>query len=95
MKATWRRGLMIAVAAAAAVLSTACAPHQASPGNASFSTAPEIPASPAPPSAASPAHMRQLIHPTAGKYFGVEADGAPDSLAPVQAFASRRAGIPI
>ena len=47
-------------------------------------------ASPAPSTRASapPYNVSGLLHPATGKYFGIEADGAPDSLAPVQAFAA-------
>jgi mannan endo-1,4-beta-mannosidase len=47
-------------------------------------------ASPAASSQASapPYNVTGLLHPATGKYFGIEADGAPDSLAPVQAFAA-------
>ena len=38
--------------------------------------------------AAKPYNVSGLLHPATGKYFGIEADGAPDSLAPVQAFAA-------
>jgi len=35
-----------------------------------------------------PYNISGLLHPAAGKYLGLEADGAPDSLAPVESFAA-------
>ena len=46
-------------------------------------------ASPAPSSGQQQALQRSgLLHPGSGKFFGIEADGAPDSLGPVSTFAA-------
>jgi glycosyl hydrolase family 26 len=84
------RALLVpALAAAAAVtLLGGCgviSPHSQAVGNAGSSTHSNAPA--ATPSASLPYNMSGLLDPTGGKFFGVEAEGAP-SLAPVNAFAT-------
>jgi len=47
------------------------------------------PASPKPsPSSIKPYNVSELLDPRAGKFMGIEANGAPDSIAPLTAFAS-------
>jgi Glycosyl hydrolase family 26 len=63
----------------------AASPSRQTSGNASQNTPSSAPAST--PSASLPYNMSGLLDPTGGKFFGVEAEGAP-SLAPVRAFAT-------
>ena len=42
----------------------------------------------APPKAGPPYNVAPLIKPSSGKYLGLEANGAPFTMAPVQAFAN-------
>jgi mannan endo-1,4-beta-mannosidase len=44
--------------------------------------------SPPPSAPATPYNVSRLLYPATGKFLGVEASGAPDSLAPVRAFAA-------
>jgi mannan endo-1,4-beta-mannosidase len=60
-------------------------PHTQTVGNAGSSTGSNAPA--ATPSISLPYNMSGLLDPTDGKFFGVEAEGAP-ALAPVNAFAA-------
>jgi mannan endo-1,4-beta-mannosidase len=63
-------------------------PHSQTAGSAGGSTPSSSPASkPSTPSSSLPYNMSGLLDPTGGKFFGVEAEGAP-SLAPVTAFAN-------
>jgi mannan endo-1,4-beta-mannosidase len=60
-------------------------PHTQSPGTAGHTAPSSAPA--ATPSSTLPYNMSGLLDPTGGKFFGVEAEGAP-ALAPVSAFAA-------
>jgi len=85
----WRpaRGLLgVASVAVATVGLAACGLVSPAPA-ASTSSGHADHARPSTSPAAPPVDMAALIDPPTGKYFGVEANGAPDSLTPVQDFA--------
>jgi mannan endo-1,4-beta-mannosidase len=81
-----QRATVAAVGAVAIIAAALTGCSQAGPAAAAGGTAPASTSrtTPGPPAVS----ISQLINPPAGKYFGVEADGPPGSLAPVRAFAS-------
>ena len=92
---TWRVavcGLGLAVATALAACDAA-APTAATPANGAAANGPAASASaaaqqqPAPSAPPATVSAAELTHPD-GKFFGVEADGSPDSLAPAQQVAA-------
>jgi mannan endo-1,4-beta-mannosidase len=83
------RARVLAGAAAIAALAGCgvMSPHAQTSGTSGHASAPKS-SSPSPASTVSlPYNMSGLLDPTGGKFFGVEAEGAP-ALAPVTAFAS-------
>ena len=82
-------GVRLAGLAAAACVLGGCgllaAPHTTATNSGQDGAASSAPsARPSSP----PYNVSGLLHPASGKYFGLEADGAPDSLAPVENFAN-------
>jgi mannan endo-1,4-beta-mannosidase len=75
------------VAVAAAVVVAGCSQAASTSGPAAGATSAAAPSAGADPTTSSIA-MAQLIHPASGKYFGVEASGPANTLAPVDTFAA-------